>query len=91
MITRRKLLAAVAALTALAPLAGSGEPPTPVDGDFLEFLGNTDSDDPAWNEYMASPDSDDALNRATSGPKTQPAPESAPADKVKGNGADDGT
>jgi hypothetical protein len=85
--TRRTLLAAAAALMVLPPLARSGEPPAPVDDDFLEFLGSADSDDPDWNEYMASEEIDKALETSKAKAKTPPATDSKPASKVKSDGA----
>jgi hypothetical protein len=86
MATRRKLLAAAAALMVLPPLARSGEPPAPVDDDFLEFLGSADSDDPDWNEYMASREVDEALETGKGKAKTPPATERKPASEVKSDG-----
>jgi hypothetical protein len=85
--TRRTLLAAAAALMALPPLARSGEPPAPVDDDFLEFLGSADSDDPDWNDYMASGEVDEALETSKAKAKAPPATDSKPAGKVKSDGA----
>jgi hypothetical protein len=87
MDTRRAVLAAAAALMVLPPLGRAAEPPP--DADFLEFLGSADSDDPEWNEYVASGDIEHALSRAASTPKAPPARDAPPADKVKDNGSDD--
>jgi len=84
---RRMFLAAAAALMVVPSLARAAEPPP--DPDFLEFLGSADSDDPQWNDYVASGDIEAALDRAASRPKTPPAPDTLPADKVKTDGADD--
>ena len=84
MRTRRTLLVAAAALMVLPPLARSGEPLASIDDDFLEFLGNADSDDPDWNEYMASAELEEVLDKGKT--QAQPAPEKQPVSKVNGDG-----
>ncbi len=81
MRTRRVLFAA-AALWALPPLAWSADPP-PADDEFLEFLGSTDSDDPQFNDFMASSDIDAALDESKDRSKAPPATDTKPANKVK--------
>lgn len=83
MRARRTLLAAVATLLVLPPLARSAEPQAPVDEDFLEFLGAADSDDPEWNEYMESTAADAALKEKS---KTPAVPEKTPAEKDQAQG-----
>ncbi|HZF16969.1 MAG TPA: hypothetical protein VE046_13595 [Steroidobacteraceae bacterium] len=81
----RRALVAAAALWALPPLAWSADPP-PADDEFLEFLGSTDSDDPQFNDFMASGDVDavleDSKEGSKEGNKTQPASDAKPANKV---------
>ena len=86
MRSRRTLLAAAAVLMVLPPLARSDEPPAPVDGDLLEFLGSADSDDPEWNEYMASAELDEVFDRSKGKTEAQPAAEKKPVSKVNGDG-----
>ena len=87
MASRLTILAVAAALAAVPPLARAADPP--IDADFLEFLGSVDSDDPQWNEYVASEDMDEALDRTTGPQQRRPAADAPPAGKAKTEGADD--
>lgn len=82
-----KWITTTAALIALPALAHVAETAPPVDDDFLEFLGSADSDDPEFNEYIASGDVDKALEKGQVKPQdghaTQPAADEPPASKVK--------
>ncbi|MFI4867031.1 MAG: hypothetical protein ACHQDB_07990 [Steroidobacterales bacterium] len=53
----------------------------PVDDDLLEFLGSVDSEDKAWQEYLAGTDIDQVARRAgnvqPSKPATPPPPNRA--------------
>ena len=84
---RWTLLAAAAAWVVLPPLARAVDPEPPADEDFLEFLGSADSDDPQFNEYMASGAVDEALDKGKEGSETKPATDEPPANKVKTDGA----
>lgn len=69
---------AAAVLWALPQLAFSADPPPP-DDEFLEFLGSADSDDPQFNDFMASGDVDAALDESKDRSKTAPAADTKPA------------
>lgn len=84
---RLTLLAAAAAWVAMPHVARAADPAPPADEDFLEFLGSADSDDPQFNEYMASGDIDEALDKGKEGSETKPAADEPPANKVKSDGA----
>jgi hypothetical protein len=81
-------LAALLAGVTLWPAASSAEP-SPVDPDFLEFLGSIDSEGDGWGDYLGSVDLDKRTPPpAPAPPVRKPEPATAPPAKepVKGAG-----
>jgi hypothetical protein len=86
-VTVRVAVGALLAGVLLLPAAVRSAEPTPVDPDFLEFLGSIDSEGDGWVDYLGSVD----LDKRTPPPvppgrKPEPAPAPPVKEPVKGAG-----
>jgi hypothetical protein len=79
---------ALLASVLLLPVAARSAAPTPVDPDFLEFLGSVDSEGEGWSEFLRGVDIDKRAPPAQPAPPVRkPAPAAPPA-KQPPKGAD---
>ena len=75
---RLRVYALIVGCAGLGLLRSACAADAPVDDGLLEFLGSVDSEDKAWQEYLAGTDIDQVARRAGNLPPSKP-PAPAPA------------